>query len=368
MPTDVEWADETWNPLLGCFRISGGCDFCYAIRTAKVRSGHPNRAVAEAFAGLVERRNGRLDWTGKINLMEERLTQPLRWRKPRKVFVNALSDLFHDAVPVEFIARVFAVMAATPQHTYQILTKRHGRMRSLLRDECQCHASGTHFRSAMEWAATPHSPTYVPGLRSGLHHRMTWPLPNVWIGVSVEDQKTADLRIPALLETPAAVRWLSMEPLIGPVDLFGEADAHGHRGWPTHWLTGRPTWGTEEAHPNGMVGRPLEVAPRVDWVVAGGESGPGARPMKLQWARTVRDQCVTAQVPFFFKQWGAWVPVSQMPEDTFMSWDIAHGTSAYDRDQPWRVGKKAAGRLLDERIWDEYPAALTGVAAAGEAA
>jgi len=188
--SSIEWTETTWNPLLGCSRVSPGCDHCYAINTATLRAGNPHPKVSGAFAGLTERRDGRLDWTGAVNLLPERLVQPLKWRKPRRIFVNSLSDLFHESVPDEYIARVFAVMAATPQHTYQILTKRHGRMRNLLRDECRCgggHAPGVHFRSSMVWAATPHSDSYVPGLpqiSKLLFGGSGWPLPNVWLGVS----------------------------------------------------------------------------------------------------------------------------------------------------------------------------------------
>lgn len=198
----IEWTNSTWNPTSGCTKVSPGCDHCYAET-------------------LTERFHGKGSFA-EVKFHEDRLEAPLRWRKPRRVFVNSMSDLFHDAVPNEFIARVWAVMAATPQHTYQILTKRHGRMRSLIRDECKCpggHQAGIHFRSKMSWAATKLNADYVPGLDSQQVYNARWPLPNVWLGVSVEDQKRADLRIPALLDTPAAVRFLSCEPLIGEVGL-----------------------------------------------------------------------------------------------------------------------------------------------------
>lgn len=323
--TAIEWADKTWNPLLGCERVSAGCDGCYAISTATIRAGNPHPKVAAAFAGLTERRDGRLDWTGRINLLPERLNQPLHWRKPIRIFVNSQSDLFHKDVPDYFIAQVFAVMSVAHQHTFQLLTKRHGRMRSLL--------SSPEFHRLVADTA----PVYGGGNPDLAQDYVStnWPLPNVHIGVSVEDQKTADLRIPALLNTPAAVRWLSCEPLLGPVSLIG-------------WLNGG--FGT--------------VAPSdLGWCVVGGETGAKSRPMKLAWARNLRDECVAAGVPFFFKQWGDWVPPSQMTEDTFMSWDVDNGSSAYDRDVPWRVGKKRAGRLLDERTWDEFPAERVAVAA-----
>lgn len=311
--TAIEWADMTWNPLLGCERVSDGCDACYAIRTATIRAKNPHPKVAAAFEGLTERRDGRLDWTGRINLLPDRLTEPLRRRKPAKIFVNSQSDLFHEDVPDEFIAKVFEVMARAPQHTFQILTKRHGRMRSLLNQPWFPELGG--------WAKR-------------------WPLPNVHLGVSVENQQWADIRIPALLETPAAVRWLSCEPLLGPLDLgrwLGPVD------WPECW---------NNHSPSAECARCIQP----EWVVCGGESGPGARPMRTEWARSLRDQCIGAGVPFLFKQWGAWVAPSQMPADTFMSWDVAHGSDFCDMDKDqWRFSKKAAGRLLDDREWNEFP-------------
>ncbi|MEU4558576.1 phage Gp37/Gp68 family protein [Actinoplanes sp. NPDC023936] len=318
--TSIEWtrgedgsAGRTWNPLLGCERVSPGCDGCYAITTATIRAGNPHPKVAAAFAGLTERRDGRLDWTGRINLLPDRLTQPLSWRKPSKVFVNSQSDLFHKDVPDEFIAKVFAVMAATPQHSYQLLTKRHGRMRSLLNNA--------------EWRSSVFLRESLTG-RAENRPLPAWPLPNVWLGVSVEDQARAKLRVPALLHTPAAVRWLSCEPLLGPVSLIP-------------WL-------------NGGVGT---VAPAdLDWVVVGGESGPRARPVHPDWARALRDECIAAGVPYFFKQWGEWAPL--VP-----GVNPGKEIRAYPGALIQRVGKKAAGRELDGRTWDEYPTARTEAAA-----
>jgi protein gp37 len=307
--TKIEWvvnedgtAGETWNPTLGCKKVSPGCDACYAIRTATIRAGNPHPAIADAYAGLTERTDNGLDWTGVVRTLPDRLDKPLRWRKPRRIFVDSQSDLFHDAVPDEFIAQVFAVMAATPRHTYQLLTKRHGRMRSLLN-------VGRFFEQVVY-----ESETYDLA-------RVPWPLPNLWLGVSVEDQKRADLRVPALLHTPAAVRWISAEPLLGPVDL-------------SPYLA------------------------ELDWVVAGGESGPGARLAVPHWFRQMRDQCAAADVPFLFKQWGDWGPTGAVgiggtdPRHVFVGPPIGeygHG------EEMARVGKKAAGRLLDGELHDAMP-------------
>lgn len=238
MSTDskIEWTDATWNPVTGCTKVSPGCDHCYAER-------------------IVERFKGKGSFTTVVR-SEEKLYVPLKWRRPRRVFVNSMSDLFHDDVPDSFIARAFSVMARTPQHSYQILTKRHGRMRSLL--------SAPKF----EW-------DLFDILPAGFRMNVPWPLPNVWLGVSVEDQKWADIRIPAMLDTPAAVRFLSCEPMLGPVRL---ADG---------WLT-----------------QLRAVRPGIDWVIVGGESGPGARPMDLAWAQGLVEQCQAAGVAVFVKQLG----------------------------------------------------------------
>jgi Bacteriophage protein gp37 len=341
--TGIEWTDATWNPVTGCDKVSPGCDHCYAETIAHRFAG--TKAYPDGFA---------------VTLRPERLDQPLRWKRPRRIFVNSMSDLFHKDIPDEFIARVWAVMALAPQHTFQILTKRHGRMRSLLRSDA--------FKVATFDAAWELSPGPLV---------TKWPLSNVWMGVSVEDQQRAELRIPALLDTPAAVRFLSCEPLLGPVDLTGSGTAQ------TYWLTGRPGWGEPETA-NGVTLSPLVVAPGIDWVIVGGESGPGARPMHPEWARQLRDQCTTAGVAFHFKQWGEWVPDEWIDEDgarhvgpkptardpkTLVM--HAAGMTALTPDNPFdpwerghphwhtvmkRVGKKAAGRELDGRTWDEYPA------------
>ena len=276
----IEWTDATWNPVTGCTKVSPGCDHCYASTLAERFRGTPGHYFEHGFD--VRLRPGKLD-------------QPLRWTRPRRIFVSSMSDLFHADVPDEYIAKVFAVMALAPQHTFQVLTKRHGRMRSLL--------SSWQFREALR-------------CELGRPDLAEWPLPNVWMGVSVENQKCADLRVPALLETPAVVRFLSCEPLLGPVQIG-------------HCLAG------------------------IDWVIVGGESGRGARPMHPGWVRTIRDDCSHAGAAFHFKQWGEWVTEDQAPEDITLpgiSW-----RHFGDDAGTYKVGKKAAGRELDGRTWDEYP-------------
>lgn len=266
--TGIEWTDATWNPVTGCTQVSPGCDNCYALTFAERFRGTPGHYFENGF---------------DVQLRPDKLDLPLRWKKPRKVFVNSMSDLFHADVPTSHIVQVFAVMALAPQHTFQVLTKRHARMRSLL--------DSWDFWRSVSFAATD---------RAGADIDLGPSLPNVWLGVSVENQQWADIRIPALLGTPAAVRWLSCEPLLGHVDLFGPLQ-NGHRPSLTYWLTGRPGVNPEDL---------LEIGPKVDWVVVGGESGVHARPMHPQWARTIRDQCQQAGVPFLFKQWGNWAPIA----------------------------------------------------------
>ncbi len=290
MSTGIEWTDETWNPVTGCTKVSEGCAHCYIERTPPFRMAHhrfegPGGPEAPGA-------------TTGVKLHPERLDIPLHWRKPRRIFVCSLADLFHEDVPDSFIAGVFGVMARCPEHTFQVLTKRPGRMSSWVRK------------------------------RVGFYLWMEKPLPNVWLGTSVESQKWADVRIPKLLETPAAVRFLSCEPLLGPIDLRG---------------------GLGFEYNDQATGERIPV-PSVDWVIVGGESGPAARPMRPDWARSLRDQCVAASVPYFFKQWGEWVP-SEPGADL---WNLATGERILDVPMR-RVGKKAAGRELDGRTWDEYP-------------
>jgi protein gp37 len=334
----IEWTDITWNFITGCTKISDGCLNCYIEKTMPFRI-QGRRFDQPGIGG-----------TTGVKLHSDRLHWPLtKWKKPSRIFVNSLADIFHEHVPDQFIAEAFAVMSLAPQHQFQVLTKRHARMRSLLN-------SGqfwTMVNAALWQRAKPVLPGAAPYI-----------LPNVHIGVSVETQQWADIRIPALLDTPAAVRWLSCEPLLGALDLnrwlahptfnpayriarCGQQSGHGQ-----HVMEHGPD---EPRNCPGTSGR-ITKPPLLDWVVVGGESGPGARPMRTEWARSLRDQCVAAKIAYLFKQWGAWVAPSQMPEDTFMSWDVAHGNDACDTDRDqWRFSKKAAGRLLDGREWNEYP-------------
>lgn len=268
--TGISWTDATWPVVTGCTHLSSGCDHCYAAKLTSGRLKH-----LPAYAGLAE--DGRFN--GQVRLLPDRLGWPLRWRKPRKVFVSDMGDLFHQDVPDEFIAQVFGVMAATPRHTYQVLTKRHARMRSLL--------SNYGWWTRVVYYALGYE-DHPGGERRG--PTQTQPdgcaLLNVWLGVSAEDQRWADIRIPALLETPAAVRFASCEPLLGFQDLTNVAGINAlDRDW-----VGGPSGGTGAPHP------------LLSWVIAGGESGPGHRPMEIRWLESIVDQCTIAGVPVWVKQ------------------------------------------------------------------
>lgn len=309
--TGIEWTDATWNPIRGCSRVSEGCRHCYAeSQAARIISMDRGRGIPEgkgAYDGLLAKGG---QWNGNIKFVESVMDQPLRWKKPRMIFVNSMSDLFHEGVPDEVIDQVFTVMAAAPHHTFQILTKRPERMRRYMRNGSRPQrADGNRL--------------FAPDLTTFVD----WPLPNVWLGVSVEDQATADERIPPLIETPSAVRWLSMEPLLGPVAICSHV------------------------HENG-IGRVSMDG--IDWVVVGGESGKKARPMHPDWACSLRDQCAAAGVPFLFKQWGEWIPMLGQAEGVSVRGEkhiFDDGTV-----MGW-AGKKSAGRLLDGKQHDEYPRA-----------
>jgi protein gp37 len=343
--TNIEWTDATWNPLRGCSRVSGGCRHCYAEGVAaRIIAMDRGRGVPEgegSYDGLLAKGG---QWNGQVKLVHNLLDQPLRWTKPRKIFVNSMSDLFHESVPFDYIASVFNVMAFASWHIFQVLTKRPRRALEFfawLEDhperpvyDCQTLLSpGTAWQPLL--LAAHFGPSLPKGYKLDIAYQ--WPMPNVWLGVSVEDQASADERIPVLLEAPAAVHWLSMEPLLGPVNLLNIEDQPGLR--------------------------------RIDWVVVGGESGPNARPMHPDWARAIRDQCEGACVPFLFKQWGEWVPGENVQstrgivrtaslvngEWHFGEEDLTReGGNVDDEPDLYRMGKKNAGRLLDGRIYDGY--------------
>jgi protein gp37 len=316
--TGIEWTDATWNPVTGCTEVSPGCDRCYAKTFAERWRGTPGHYFENGF---------------DVQLRPDKLDLPLRWRQPRRIFVNSMSDLFHDQVPDEYIAQVWGVMAWSPLHTFQILTKRHSRMRSLL--------SSRDFKSKVDDAWYDFGRRYaMPEKRAEppTHPYDRWPLPNVWLGVSTENQQWANIRIPALLDTLAAVRFISAEPLLGPISIFASSKT--------------------------------DHDPGLDWVIVGGESGHGARPMHPGWVRSLRNECTFNGVPFLFKQWGEWTPSAEHGgarrlvyidgESAEVGNSYASGAVLRPGSQlMYRGGKHRAGRQLDGRTWDQYPAAVT---------
>lgn len=363
----IEWTDATWNPIRGCSRVSEGCRNCYAERVA-IRFSGPG----QAYDGLAKITNGHPQWTGKIAFVENHLADPLKWKEPRRIFVNSMSDLFHEGVSDQQITDIFGIMALAHWHTFQILTKRPERMLAYLShgdhgiiEQYKKIQRGGGIAPKWFWKALD---------RGGREEKMwQWPLPNVWLGVSVENQKAADERIPLLLSTPAAVRWISAEPLLGPIDLERIA---------VKLSNPRPDLG-DPTHASALFDHAGDTA-KLDWVVAGGESGPGARPMHPEWARSLRDQCKAAGVPFFFKQWGEYADLTneeagsalhnKSTADEIFTAEGNHLGAGYrngkesagmlepgwkERGGAWmgRVGKKAAGRLLDGVEHNEYPEA-----------
>lgn len=391
----IEWTDATWNPIRArywecqddgsgkervgwhCEHVSEGCRNCYAERINRRLGTGLEFKPGNLFR---EERRGYRNGEAKLFLDERMLMAPLRWRRPRMVFVCSMTDLFADFVPDEWIDRVFAVMALAPQHTFQVPTKRAKRMREYLavRDEldfAERLMRGVRLSAPLykpwtvqmaDWAVHPGHPANElplsrdPHILAARQNARTWPLPNVWLGVSAERQQEADERVPDLLATPAAVRFVSAEPLLGPIDLR-ELNIDGFAGDPEpaakdpawrynslsgeHWFRGNDGFRYSGDGPN---------LARLDWVIVGGESGPNARPMHPDWARDLRDQCAAAGVPFFFKQWGSWI----LGKDAHQRGIIpAEQRFPFGRCQPAmaRVGKKLAGRLLDGRTHDAMP-------------
>lgn len=363
----IEWTEATWNPVVGCSILSAGCSRCYAMREAHRLA---TRLGIDKYAGTTDETKAGPVWNGTVRLHQPHLDQPLRWKRPRRIFVNSMSDLFHEALSDEDIDKVFAVMAFTRHHTFQVLTKRSERMLSYLDQPRRRRAWEAVIRTMFGRESASPPPV----------------LPNVWVGVSVEDQAAADARIPDLLSAPVAVRWLSCEPLLGPVDLtrvgYGEDPFDDCGGHPESAIGAVATgmwWDATTGHfwsdnryADGSRSD-LELSarhPRIDWVVCGGESGDRGRPMHPDWARSLRDQCAAAGTPFLFKQWGAWTvtydrdvedpdwrrcPTAKDNNERYLNLAGGHGFHGERVVFVRRSGKKAAGRLLDGVLHDGYP-------------
>lgn len=300
--TKIEWATDVWNPVTGCSPVSEGCKNCYARRMATRLAGRCGYPADEPF---------------RVTVHPDKLEEPLKWRKPRRVFVCSMGDLFHEDIRDFYIAQVFGVMAACPDSIFMLLTKRPARMNVIIEEKIPFWAG----------EAFPGDCALSQAMEFG-----NWPLRNVWLGVSVENQTTADERVPILLYTPAAVRFVSYEPALGPVDFRSMETPDGDRLGTSLYSFGKGCG--------------------LDWIIAGGETGPGARPAHPDWFRSVRDQCQAAGVPFFFKQWGEWYP-NAIDCPANIDFNVRHefvGDVAMAR-----VGRKAASRFLDGREWNEWP-------------
>ena len=311
----IEWTDKVWNPILGCRHVSEGCRNCYAermtIRLNAMAQASGNEELWAACSDVLkfdysEVETGKAKgFNGKVSLMTNRLHQPLHWKKPSKIFVNSMSDLFHEDVPFEFIIKVISVIQICEEHTFQILTKRSERALSFFE--------------------------YINGMIKSCGKACNMDdliISNLWMGVSAENQHTFDQRRFYLSQIPTAVRFISIEPLLGNINFdFSEV---GKR----------------------------------DWIIVGGESGPNARPMHPDWVRSIRDQCKEYKIPFMFKQWGEWIPSYNAGERSSEpgyynksigdNW-VKHYHQFPDGQGMVKVGKKKAGRLLDGKIYDEYP-------------
>lgn len=351
--TLIAWTEKVWNPTRGCSKVSDGCKNCYAERMAARFSGK-----GQPYEGLVtlpyfttrtvEYRDmdgnytGQDDcdvkvasrWTGEARFIPEMLDAPLRWKKPSLIFVNSMSDLFHNDITDEQIAETLAVVAYCERHTFQILTKRPERMLDVL-GRVVTERVAKHGASAGQrlpdcvWAKERVWQIVQSRYDAGRVHSWHWPLTNLHLGVSVENQSAVDERIPLLLQCPAAVRWVSCEPLLGQIDFS-------------------------------QVPTPLRDSVRIDWVVTGGESGPNARPMHPDWARSLRDQCKAANVPYFFKQHGEWSEDDNGDRCVMRNGQNLpnlepNGNNGYGACRISRVGKKRAGNLLDGVRYEMRP-------------
>lgn len=304
MSTKIEWVKnpdgtkgETWNPVTGCTPISPGCKNCYARRMARRLAGRYGYPPAPNHFD--------------VTLRPDRLDEPHKWRKPRRVFVCSMSDLFHKGVPFEFVDKIFWVMAKSV-HVYQILTKRPARM--------------LEFFARYRWGILK--------------------LDNVHLGVTAENQATADERIPVLLQIPAAVHFMSGEPLLGEIDIDPYLPRYDYR----------PTYEYYRLAYPGMTNEPVKLRDGLNLVIAGGETGPGARPMHPEWVRSLRDQCQATGTPFFFKSWGAWM-AGETKSEPFGPIEVGERCIEHNGQytRMYRVGAKQAGRLLDGQLWEQMP-------------
>lgn len=378
----IEWTDATWNPTVGCSIVSPGCTNCYAMKMAArleaIDIAHEGEHGAPGpmahYRGTTMPSKGGAVWTGMVRTAPISVVlAPFRWKRGRRIFVNSMSDIFHEVMPDASIDFLFAVMALNPQHRFQVLTKRADRMRAYMATPERKRTIAARAMDVSEALAAHHGTWKA---RPSLDHFSdcfagAGPFRNVWLGVSAEDQSRADARIPDLLATPAAVRFVSAEPLLGAIDF-----TQLYRGETlTDALDGLSEIGVVDAGDRLVAIDPYYRShPKLDWIIVGGESGPAARPMHPDWVRSIRDQCQDAAVAFFLKQWGAWSTIYDRERDDpdgrrcfdvdrknpgpgsrWMNLAGGHGFHGERVVRVNRVGKAAAGRMLDGRVHDDLP-------------
>lgn len=355
----ISWTDETWNPIRGCSKVSEGCRNCYAMHMAARFAG-----PGQPYEGLALASPAR--WTGEVQLVTKHLDDPLRWQRPRRIFVNSMSDLFHENLPFTAVAEVVAVMALAHRHTFQVLTKRPERMALFLATGLPLIVAALERRGELGQGMASRLQRDAP-VSEGLAIRRRWPLPNVWWGASVEDQAAMDKRLPDVLacRDHAAVLWLSIEPMLGQIkmDVGYRNYLTGHRCVKCGRIRpdseySRSKWGAW--YSCGACGGALYQGFRaIDLVVVGGESGgQSSRPMDPEYPRLVLSDVTRSnrnweqQTVFHFKQWGDWAPLEQVREVDGFGKDVRSLASG---QVMVRVGKKAAGNVLDGRTWAELP-------------
>ena len=351
----IEWTDKTWNPITGCTKISAGCANCYAERMSKRLAGLGGYPKKDPFRPGLEH--------------PKQWLKPCKWKKPRLIFVCSMGDLFHKDVSFDLVHKVLAVAINEPRHTFILLTKRPERMYEFI----------THYRHdghhVFSDRVTPYNPSRNKQAYLLLDHKQDWPLANLWLGGSAENQAALDARAPYVISTPSALWFMSLEPLIGPIDLRPRPN-------PDTCIVCGEGPDAPHNHPFGYRNRGL------DWIIVGGETGPGARPMHPEWVRKIRDQCAQAGIPFFFKSWGEYGPSGvdlQTGEPTFRMFQ--NKAQWVNKARTWmlpgdicldmtgrilrkgadfdgarypvaimrKMGKKAAGNLLDGQVWDQFP-------------
>ena len=336
--TKIEWTNETWNPIIGCNKISPGCDNCYAEKMAHRLKFNPKTVGKYYFIT----NNGK--WTGEMHAFVDEFQKPLQWKNPRMIFVCSMGDLFHESVPFEWINRVFAVIASCQHHTFQILTKRPKRMKEYF-DYINQESIKYHAREVRNISYAESRINVMLSDISNLKIKdRKFPFNNLWLGVTTENQEQANKRIPILLQIPAAIRFVSCEPMLSNIDLTRVSKLTGLGLKYINSLSGIEWYNDIDSNNyNNWYGK-------LDWVICGGESGPKARPMHPNWVKSLRDQCKNAEVPFFFKQWGEWTTSFMVPVDLSKVKNTSIDNTTY-----YKVGKKKAGRKLNGVEYNEFP-------------